>query len=146
MKIIIDTNILISTLMSSNGIIGTFLLKDLQDHEKYSCYMLYVELFDKKEKILKYTKIPEGEFLELLYIVLKRIDFINENQISKESWNQAIELTEGIDIKDVSFVALAIETKGILWTGDKKLHRGLKEKGFERVTNLEELRKLVKGK
>ena len=45
--------------MSSNGIIGTFLLKDLQDHEKYSCYMLYVELFDKKEKILKYTKIPK---------------------------------------------------------------------------------------
>ena len=108
--------------------------------------MLYVELFDKKEKILKYTKIPEGEFLELLYIVLKRIDFINENQISKESWDQAVELTEGIDIKDVSFVALTIETNGILWTGDKKLHQGLKEKGFERVTNLDELRKLVKGK
>lgn len=132
--------------MSSNGVIGTFLLKDLQDHEKYSCYMLYVELFEKKEKILKYTKIPEGEFLELLYIVLKRIDFINENQISKESWDQAIDLTKDIDIIYISFVALAIEMKGILWTGDKKLHQGLKEKGFERVANLEELRKLAKRK
>ena len=84
--------------------------------------------------------------MELLYIVLKRIDFINENQISKESWDQAMELTKDIDIKDISFVALAIELEGILWTGDKKLHQGLKEKGFERVANLEELRKMTKGK
>ncbi len=82
MKIIIDTNILISTLMSSSGIIGTFLLKDFQEYEKFSYYMIYIELFDKKEKILKYTKIPEKELLELLYLVLKRMEFINENQIS----------------------------------------------------------------
>ncbi|HRJ16910.1 MAG TPA: PIN domain-containing protein [Saprospiraceae bacterium] len=139
MKIIIDTNILISTLMNLDSRIGTFLLKELNEHEKLSCYMLYVELFDKKEKIIRYSKIPESELLELLYLVLKKIQFINEYQISQVSWNKALELTEGIDVKDVSFVALTIESNGILWTGDKKLHTGLKAKGFTSVCLLEEL-------
>lgn len=143
MKIVIDTNILISTLMSSNGVVGTFLLKELQEHDKLSCYMLYIELFDKKEKILKYTKLSEKELLELLYLVLKKIDFINEHQISQESWNRARELTKGIDVKDISFVALTIENESILWTGDKKLHKGLKDKGFTQVVNLEELKELI---
>jgi predicted nucleic acid-binding protein len=125
--------------MNLDSRIGTFLLKELNEHEKLSCYMLYVELFDKKEKIVRYSKIPESELLELLYLVLKKIQFINEYQISQVSWNKALELTEGIDVKDVSFVALTIESNGILWTGDKKLHTGLKAKGFTSVCLLEEL-------
>ena len=125
--------------MNLDSRIGTFLLKELNEHEKLSCYMLYVELFDKKEKIVRYSKIPESELLELLYLVLKKIQFINEYQISQVSWNKALELTEGIDVKDVSFVALTIESNGTLWTGDKKLHTGLKAKGFTSVCLLEEL-------
>ena len=106
--------------------------------------MLYVEIFDKKDKILKYSKIEEKELLELLYLVLKRIDFINENQISKSNWIKAKELTKDIDIKDISFVALTLEANGILLTGDKKLYKGLKRKGFEKVANVEDLRNTLK--
>ena len=143
MKIVVDTNILISTLMKADGAIGTFLLRDLQAHQKLSCYQLYVELFDKKEKILAYTKLPESDLLELLYLVLKRIEFINEDQISEASWQQADALTRDIDVKDISFVALTIESEATLWTGDKKLHRGLKAKGFERVATLQELKEML---
>ena len=144
MKIIIDTNILISTIMSSGGVTGTFLLKDLREIEKFSCYYLYIEIFDKKEKIIKYSKLPEKEVLELLYLVLKNIQFINENQISKSSWREAKELTKDIDVKDISFVALTIEIGAKLWTGDKKLYKGLRKKGFMDVVNLEDLKKLLK--
>lgn len=144
MKIIIDTNILISTIMSSGGVTGTFLLKDLREIEKFSCYYLYIEIFDKKEKIIKYSKLPEKEVLELLYLVLKNIQFINENQISKSSWTEAKELTKDIDVKDISFVALTIEIGAKLWTGDKKLYKGLRKKGFMDVVNLEDLKKLLK--
>jgi predicted nucleic acid-binding protein len=144
MKIIIDTNILISTIMSSGGVVGTFLLKDLREIEKFSCYYLYIEIFDKKEKIIKYSKLPEKEVLELLYLVLKNIQFINENQISKSSWEEAKELTKDIDVKDISFVALTIEIGAKLWTGDKKLYKGLRKKGFMDIVNLEDLKKLLK--
>ncbi len=142
-KLVIDSNILISTLMNPKGIVGTFLLEDLHNIEKVSCYMLYVEVFDKKEKIIKYTKLEEGELLEVLYMILKQINFVNELQISEESWVKAEELTSDIDVKDISFVAMTIETGGILWTGDKKLIRGLTSKGFEQVVDLEGLRKLI---
>jgi hypothetical protein len=36
MKIVIDTNILISTLMRSDGTVGSFLLKSLQGYEMLS--------------------------------------------------------------------------------------------------------------
>ncbi len=126
--------------MSSDGVIGTFLLKDLREIEKYSCYYLYIEIFDKKEKIIKYSGLEEKEVLELLYLVLKNIQFINENQISETSWKRARDLTEDIDIKDVSFVALTIELGAVLFTGDKKLYKGLKKKGFMDVMNLEDLK------
>lgn len=144
MKIVIDTNILISTLMSSDGVIGTFLLKDLREIEKYSCYYLYIEIFDKKDKIVKYSSLSEKEVLELLYLVLKKIQFINEHQITESSWEEARELTKDVDIKDVSFVALTIEIGAKLWTGDKKLYKGLRKKGFMDVVNLEDLRQLIK--
>ncbi len=145
MKIILDTNVLISALLNPNGVVGTFLLQNLRGHDKLSCYMLYVELFDKKEKIKKYTKLSEVELLELLYLLIKQIDFINESQISQNSWKQAEYLTKDIDVKDVSFVALTVETNGILWTGDKKLIKGLRSKNFNRIYSLDELKKIIQN-
>lgn len=143
MKIVIDTNILISTIMSSEGVIGTFLLKELREVEKYSCYYLYIEIFDKKDKIIKYAGLSEKEVLELLYLVLKKIQFINENQISESSWKKARELTKDVDVKDISFVALTIEIGAKLWTGDKKLYKGLKKNGFIDVVNLQDLKGIL---
>ena len=35
-----------------------------------------------------------------------------------------------IDLKDISFVALALELDALLWTGDKKLKEGLENRHF----------------
>jgi len=143
MKIVIDTNILMSAIMNAKGVTGTFLLSDLNKYEKYSCYYLYVEVFDKKEKIIRYAGLKENELLELLYLTIKKIHFINENQISKLNWDKAKQLTEDIDIKDISFVALSIELDAKLWTGDKKLYTGLRKKGFENVVDAADLKELI---
>lgn len=143
MKIVIDTNIVISSLIKSDGAIGQLLLRELNDFDKIACHYLYVELFDKKEKILKLSKLTDEEFLDLLYLLIKKIDFINEEQITQENWEKAYELTKGIDVKDISHVALTIHTKAKLWTGDKKLYNGLKINGFEDVINTTEIRTLL---
>ena len=52
--------------------------------------------------------------------------------ISSERLKQAYNLCFDVDIKDVYFVALAIELNGVLWTGDTKLKEGLRKKGFDR--------------
>lgn len=78
--------------------------------------------------------------------MLKRIDFINERQILQKNWKKAEELTHDIDLKDLNFVALTIQSDAVLWTGDKSLHKGLKKKGFNHVVNLEELKRLIREK
>ena len=144
MKFVVDTNILISTLMKPDGVVGGILLRDLREFEKLSCYYLYVEIFSKKEKILKISKLEEKDLLELLYLVIKQVNFINEAQISDENWQKAQDLTHDIDVKDISFVALTLETDAYLWTGDKILYEGLKAKGFEKVVSTTELLKMIK--
>ena len=145
MKLVIDTNILISTLMKSDGVVGSVLLRDLQHIEKMSCYYLYVEIFSKKDKILKISKLAEKDLLDLLYLVIKQVNFINEAQISDESWLKAQALTQDIDVKDISFVALSLETNAYLWTGDKILYNGLKAQGFDKVISTTELIEMIKN-
>ena len=143
MKIVIDTNILMSCLLNPYSTIGSIILHELTTHNKFAPYFLFVEIFDKKEKIIKYSRMNERELLELLFIVLREIEFVNVSQISDTSVAKARELVEGIDEDDIEFVALAIETDALLLTGDKKLYKGLKNRGFEDVINVNDLREIL---
>ncbi len=144
MKIVVDTNILISTLITPNGVVGSLLIQELAEFELFSCYYLYVELFDKKDKIRKASKLSEKDLLELLYLIIKRINFVNESYLSQSSWQKAKELTQGVDVNDISHVALALHSQAKLWTGDKPLYQGLKSKGFHDVMNTDDLRAMLK--
>ena len=93
---------------------------------------------------MKISKLEENDLLELLYFVIKHINFVNEAQISDENWKKARILTQDIDVKDISFVALSLETDAYFWTGDKVLHEGLKAKGFEKVVSTTDLLKMVR--
>jgi len=71
--------------------------------------------------------------------VLKNIDLISSDAISESHWLAVFELTSGIDEKDTPFVATAISIGGVVWTGDKKLVKGLREKGFYQIFSSIEL-------
>ncbi|MEM6299688.1 MAG: PIN domain-containing protein [Bacteroidota bacterium] len=139
MRLIVDTNILISTLLQPKSSIGELLLYRLKEVDKFAPHLLFVEIFDKKDKIAKYSKIEPTDLLELLFRSLKQITFINEHQIKEENWQKARELMQGVDPDDTVFVALALEMGATLWTGDKKLIQGLRDKGFSAVVSTTEL-------
>lgn len=46
-------------------------------------------------------------------------------------YNKAWTWVKDVDAKDLLFVALTIETDGLLWTGDKQLRIGLAARGFD---------------
>jgi predicted nucleic acid-binding protein len=126
--IIIDTNIVFSALVNKNSAIASFLLEPQQTllMPKFG----FVELFKHKEKICKISKHTPDEILEILYELIRHIDFYDENAISTDALQKAWLLVKDIDPKDVLFVALTIEMNGLLWTGDNKLRLGLEEKVF----------------
>jgi len=58
--------------------------------------------------------------------------------ISEEAIGKALELTKDVDIKDLSYVALAIELDCVLLTRDKQLIKGIKKKGFRKIMTFED--------
>lgn len=85
------------------------------------------------------SKLSENDFLDVLYFVLRQIEFVNEEQISVENKEKVKALVADVDPKDVSFVSLALEANALLWSGDKKLYKGLRAKGFLDIVNTPDL-------
>jgi predicted nucleic acid-binding protein len=130
MKVIVDTNVLFSALLSKNSRLKyPFFFKDLKF---FSCNFLFVEIFKHKEKLITVSKLSEEELLTVLEKLLRRINFVREEVIPKAFFDKAYSLCRDIDEKDTPFVALTLFLKGYLWTGDKELKEGLKKKGFNK--------------
>lgn len=128
--LVVDTNLIFSALISSSSSIRDTLLES--HFEFYAPNYIITETFKHKEKMLKYSKLSESDFYAYLNGVVERIRFTPLDFISLESRQKAYELCKEIDIKDTPFVALAIELDVPLWTGDKKLIKGLKQEGFNK--------------
>ncbi|HZY39673.1 MAG TPA: PIN domain-containing protein [Mucilaginibacter sp.] len=139
MIFIVDTNILFSACITPAGRIFEILFNAPPYAQLTSSHFAIEELALHKSKLIKLSGYMEEDVDILLSTILKQIDFINEEIINTEYWQEAVRLTSGVDSKDVSFVALALQTGGWLWTGDKKLSAHLKTMGFDRVINTAEL-------
>ena len=71
--IVVDTNILFSTLLGKSKKLRDFLLLS-KDFAFHTCKFVVVELFKYKDKIQQKSLLEEEEILELLYELLKSIN------------------------------------------------------------------------
>ncbi|MBF2014776.1 MAG: PIN domain-containing protein [Richelia sp. RM2_1_2] len=126
--IILDTNILFSALLRSESNFADVVFG--MDYNFFICELVLVELFKRKEKIVKLTQLTEEEVIRTYHIFLKRINLYKEDLITIDNLLKAYELCRDVDETDTPHVALTMELNGLLWTGDKKLKLGLKQKGF----------------
>ncbi len=146
MKIVVDTNIIFSTLLNSNGTIGDILFNSGKHFEFYSCSYMRFEIQNHWQRLKNISKLSD-EQLHISYAqVLSKLKFVNEEIIPVKTWLAAEEITTGIDIDDTDFVAMTKFLKATLWTGDKVLYRGLKKIGFKKLLNTTELLALRKYK
>jgi len=125
-------------MLNSSGRIGR-MLGSKHSFEFYSCYLLKVELLKHRDKIVKFSKLSLSEVDEVEQRIFRNIDFINEALIPIAHLKYAENLTADIDPDDAPFVALTKYIKGKIWTGDKELLKGLKNKGFTQTITTAEL-------
>jgi len=130
-KIVVDTNIIFSGLISPNGTISDLLLNSSNAFDFYSPTNLLDELENHKKKLLKISELSEKELDFLQRNLFKKIDLIDLESIRESTWQKAFELTKNVDEFDTPFIALALELDSPLWTGDKKLIKGLNKKGVD---------------
>ena len=141
-KIIVDTNIIFSCLLNSQGTIGDLIFNAENVFHFYSNQYMQFEIHKHWNKLLKISKLTDGE-LQIAYDkMLTKLTFINEELIPENDWKKAEALVADIDIDDTDFVALTKYLKGSLWTGDKPLYDGLKTKRFRTVYNTQDIIKL----
>ena len=143
MNLIIDTNIVFSTLLNPNSKFGDLLL-NYQDSVKFYAPELLIEEVNRySDKIEKFSKLNSTQISICKSLLFRSIQFVSEELISDESWIKAIELTKDIDEDDTPFVALAIQMNSKLWSGDKKLTNGLLSKNSEIIYTTQQLIKLL---
>lgn len=128
MNVVVDTNILFSSLISENSRLRDILLES--EHKFYAPNYLFVELFRYKDKIIRLGKLDENSLYLYLQMMLEKISFVQIDLITNENREKAYHLCKDIDEKDTIFVALSLELNAQLWTGDKKLKNHLLQKEF----------------
>lgn len=141
-----DTNIVFSALMNANNAMGEILMNLQDELEFFAPELLRIELERYSSKLCKVSKLSSNQLLESSTRLLEKINLISEEAISNSSWEMAYELTKDVDEDDTPFVALSIELKAPLWTGDKKLSNGLLHKGVEIIVTTTELNKFLGDK
>lgn len=139
MNLVLDTNIVISGLITPNGIISRLIIRDLVNSKLICPGFLLDELLGKFDKIKRITRLTEEQIKELVFRFIKEIDFIDINLIEMNYQKQAFELVKDIDKKDLLFVALSMQTGYKLWTGDKKLAQGLLDKGYKQIIDTQQI-------
>jgi predicted nucleic acid-binding protein len=139
MRVIVDTNTMFSALLNSNGRIGRLLLDSRDKFQFYSCKYLQKEIFRHKEKIKHHSKLDDVNLSELIAIIESRIFFIDEILLPDTVIEKAKEWVADVDFDDFAFVAIANQLDAWLWTGDKKLTVGLRQKGYGRIVSTSDL-------
>ena len=142
MRVVIDTNIIFSALISSGSIIPEIIIAPYGNFKFYTSEYLFDELEEHKIKLQKASKLTENEIDRAKIKLFKYISIISLDIIQQEIWQVAEALTFDIDPDDISFVALSIFLDAYLWTGDKTLYNGLQNKGFDKVILTSTMRKM----
>ena len=142
MRIVIDTNIIFSALISSGSVIPEIIIASSGNFKFYTSEYLFDELEEHKIKLQKASKLTEKEIERAKTKLFKYINIISLGIIPQKIWQEAEALTFDIDPDDISFVALSIFLDASLWTGDKTLYNGLQSKGFDKVILTSMLRKI----
>jgi predicted nucleic acid-binding protein len=139
MKVVVDTNIVFSSILNTNSKLARILLQTSSKIDFYSTEQLIAEVEEHKQKIKGLTNYTNAELEWVITLVVKNIRFINVQLISKEAYKIAAGLTKDVDIDDTEFVALTEHLKGRLWSGDKELQKGLQKKGWSKFISTDEL-------
>ncbi len=127
---VIDANVLISILISGKAgyrpilTLNTFILPDFA----------LIEL-EKYKNILKdKTKMSNVQFIDWTYFVFAQLTILPDYVLEQSILAKSERLLEKIDLKDISYVALAMQLDLPLLTRDYLLYEGLRKQGFRKVT------------
>ena len=143
MRIVVDTNIVFSAILNTQGKLSRIILQPKSKLNLYTTNFLYHELNKHKKKLISISKYSESDFQRAFELITQKIKVINFDLIPKRHYEFAHEITSNIDEDDTEFVALTEHIKGKLWTSDNILIKGLSKKNWNKIITTKELYQLT---
>ena len=145
MKIVVDSNIIIFGLINTKGNEFAVLANQGDVLKFFSSKIIIEETAKKFKQISSLTRNSENDIQTQFYNIINTFHLIDENKINNETLLRADLLIRGLDRNDYLFLAVTIHCNALLWTGDLKLFRGLRRKGFNNIVTTKELKGILKG-
>lgn len=115
MRFVIDTNIIISALLKDS--ISRELILELNE-DLYSPDFLEIEIEEHKDTIMKKSGLDEPELDNLITLLLDDVIVVPEENYKTEL-DKAKEVLGDTDMKDVPFLAVAVEKNAFIWSDDE---------------------------
>lgn len=138
MKIVIDTNVLISALIK-NSLTRQIII--LYDREFLYPSFIFEEMEKHKDEILRKSGMELEQFNTLLHAILQKMHIVTHD-ILRPYLKQAQDIVKDIDPDDALFIACTLAyPQSILWSDDKKL----KQQKVVPVINTKEMYLLFYG-
>ena len=141
MKFIVDANMVFSGILNTNGKIGDLLINSKEYFTFIAPEFLRTEIRNHYSKLIKISGLTIEEIQEAEFHIYKDIIFISEEQIKISNWISADLLVADVDPKDTHYIAYSKEFRCKIWSGDKKLIKGLAINGFTNFITTDELYK-----
>lgn len=139
MLLVVDSNIIFSAILNPKSKIGQIIINGSKYFSFISVEQLKFEIKNHEEKILKISELNHSDFLKIYEFIESKIKFVHYLLINDDNYKEAEELTHDIDPDDLLFVGLSLQFRCKLWSGDKKLIKGLQKKEFDPTITTEEL-------
>lgn len=145
MTIIIDASIIISALIKPAGKEAAIIFDYAHKVDFVALYLMYDEVLLKKNKIIANSHLNEASFEQSLLLITDTISVFSVEKYSPDILRVASDLTYSVHKKDTQYIALTILLESLFWTGDLKLLRGLKRKGFLHIITTLDFEQILKG-
>jgi len=141
MKLIIDTNVLISSLLKDST------TRELLLNESFEFYLPEIVMSEVKKYlpyIIQKSGNTEEEIKKLLNILLENLNLVPIEEYEK-SMDEALKIMGKIDEKDTQFIALALSiTNDGIWSNDKHFDEQKKIRIYKTIDILNHLEKISK--
>ena len=131
-----------SGILNTNGKIGDLLINSKPYFTFIAPDFLRTEIRNHYPRLVKISGLTIEEVQEAEFHLYKDITFISEEQIKVSNWIAADKLVKDVDPKDTHYIAYSKEFRCKVWSGDKKLIKGLAIKEFMNFITTDELYQL----
>ncbi len=128
-----------SGILNTKGKIGDILINSSGLIDFIAPDFLRKEIHKHYNRLGTISKLSVEQIVESEFQICKDMKFISEELILESNWRIAFDLVKNVDENDIHYVAFSKQFQLKIWSGDKKLVRGLKKKGFESFITTDEL-------